>query len=185
MGTLIDPIGPQPRYLGTTMLPPLGLCGLIIALPPGMQHCFLLTILARKGCSFGASMHLSHLNNSCSRRFFPIVYSELRRHPQTQRTRTVTVPRDPETSACSSLISCPLLDPGAPPLPSLPAAGSPVVCAGPCFAGGPAGRMPASQLPEPAPAPLRGHSSTQPHSPQTWLLFLPWGQGELVCQQRR
>ena len=49
MGTLIDPIGPQPRCLGTTMLPPLGLCGLIIALPPGMQHCFLLTILARKG----------------------------------------------------------------------------------------------------------------------------------------
>ena len=62
-------------------------------------------------------MHLSHLNSSCSRWFFSIVYSELRTPADPADSHTVAVPRDPETSACSYFISCPLLDPGTPSLP--------------------------------------------------------------------
>lgn len=185
MGTLIDPMGPQPRCVGSPIFtspwpvwidncPSSRNAALLPADHPGKEG----------DAASGASMHLSHLNNSCCRRFFPIVYSELRRHPHTQQTHTVTAPKDPETSACSSLISCPLLDPGrpSPPCRQPRALCRSLLCWRVC--GAPASFTAAT--PGCSYSTQRPQHHTTPQPPNLAAVFtLGPEAGELVCQQRR
>lgn len=119
MGTLIDPIGPQPSCVGTTIFtspwpvwidncPSSRNAALLPADHPGKKGmqlrdfnaiCPTLTILVPDG----------------SFQFYTWSLGDTRR----PRGLVQSPCRDPETSACS-FISCPLLDPGspAPPLPA-------------------------------------------------------------------
>lgn len=103
---------------------------------------------------------------------FPIVYSELRRHPHTQQTHAVTAPKDRSFSLQLSHQLPPAKNPGrpSPPCRQPRALCRSLLCWRVC--GAPASFTAALA----APTPSRGHSTTQPRSPQTWPLFLPWGQ---------